>query len=199
MSHEFTLALNAWVKGDQSALKELMPVVYDELRRIARRQLRSERPHHTLQATALVNEVYLRLVGQEYLSWESRAHFFGIAAETMRRILVDYARTRRRAKRGGGDSHVTLDTMAASAEQRGVDVIALDDALKSLAVFDPRQSRIVELRFFGGLNNGEIAEVLGISVATVKREWTMARAWLHEQLVASKNHPGDADSTDQQA
>ncbi|MEW6365073.1 MAG: ECF-type sigma factor [Acidobacteriota bacterium] len=180
---ELTQALNDWIKGDRDALAELMPPIYDELRRMARRALRAERPHHTLQATALVNELYLRLVGLNNLSWQNRAHFFAIAAEMMRRILVDYARTRNRAKRGGGLEPVSLDVSMVIAEQAGLDVTALDEALQELTAMDQRQGRVVELRFFAGLTNEEIAEVMGISVATVKREWVAARAWLHRRIL----------------
>ncbi|MEW6368471.1 MAG: ECF-type sigma factor [Acidobacteriota bacterium] len=180
---ELTQALNDWIKGDRDALAEFMPVVYNELRRMARRALRGERPHHTLQATAVVNEVYLRLVGLRRVNWQNRAHFFAIAADMMRRILVDYARTRNRAKRGGGVEPVSLDVSIVVAEQAGLDVMALDEALRELAGLDPRQGRIVELRFFAGLANEEIAEVMGISVAMVKREWVTARAWLHRRLL----------------
>ena len=180
---ELTQALNDWIKGDRDALGQFMPLVYDELRRVARRALRTERPHHTLQATALVNEFYLRLVGLHSLSWQNRAHFFAIAADMMRRILVDYARTRNRAKRGGGVEPLSLDVSMIIAEQAGLDVMALDEALRDLTALDPRQGRIVELRFFAGLTNEEIAEVMEISVATVKREWMTARAWLHRRIL----------------
>jgi RNA polymerase sigma factor (TIGR02999 family) len=162
-----------------------MPLVYDELRRIARRHLWRQRPNHTLQSAALVNEAYLRLVRQESPQWQNRAHFFGVAAQAMRQILVDYARSRLAAKRGAGAPRFTLDTKIALPEQEKeeVDLVALDDALNTLTVLDPRQSRIIELRFFGGLSIQDTAVVLGISPATVKREWTMARMWLHRELI----------------
>ena len=175
-----------WGKGDLDARETLMPLVYDELRRIARRHLWRQRPNHTLQSAALVNEAYLRLVRQKSPQWQNRAHFFGVAAQAMRHILVDYARSRLAAKRGAGAPRFTLDTKVALPEQEkedGVDLMALDDALNTLAVLDPRQSRIVELRFFGGLSIQDTAVVLKISPATVKREWKMARMWLHRELI----------------
>jgi RNA polymerase sigma factor (TIGR02999 family) len=170
--------------GDQSALDQLMPLVYDELRHLADSYLRRERADHTLQPTALVHEAYLRLVDQS-LHLQNRAHFFGVAAQIMRCILVDHARAHRSAKRGGAAQKLSLDAVAGLTEEREVDLIALDDALRSLAAFDPQQSRIVELRYFGGLTIEEVAQVLGISPATVKREWHLARAWLHREI--SKN------------
>jgi RNA polymerase sigma factor (TIGR02999 family) len=177
--------LVAWSDGDQQALEKLMPLVYDELRRLAGRYLRRERPGHTLQATALVNEAYLRLVDQRDVRWQNRAHFFGIAAQMMRRILVDHARSHQVAKRGAGARKLSLDEAIEAPEQADVDLVALDDALSDLARIDPQQSRIVELRFFGGLTIEEVAEVVGVSPATVKREWTMAKAWLYRELSAS--------------
>lgn len=168
--------------GDKAALDRLMPLVYDELHRLASRYLRKERPGHTLQATALVNEAYMRIVDQKNVSWQNRAHFFGIAAQLMRRILVDHARSRLYAKRGGGAFRLTLDEALALPDQRDLDLVALDDALKALADLDPRQSRIVELRYFGGLTVEETAEVLGISPATVKRDWVWARTWLYKEI-----------------
>ena len=179
---EVTRILQAWGKGDQQALDKLMPVVYDELRRVAQRYLRREGPDHTLQATALVHEAYLRLVDQRGITWQNRAHFFGVAAQLMRRILVDHARRHRAAKRGGSALKVSLNELMLAAEERAEDVVALDDALERLAAMDPRQGRVVELRIFSGLTVEETAEVLGISPATVKREWTMARAWLSREL-----------------
>ncbi len=173
--------LLAWGRGDERARDELVDVVYAELRRRARAYLSQERPGHTLQPTGLVHEVYLRLVDQKSIRWESRSQFFGLAAQLMRRILVDHARARRARKRGGGLLPVTFDekVMGSSA---GVDVAALDEALRALEARDPRQSRVVELRYFGGLSVEETAETLGVSAATVKRDFTMARAWLHRQL-----------------
>jgi len=179
---DVTEELHAWMKGDAGAPERFMPAVYDELRHLAGRALRRERPNHTLQATALVHEAYLRLVDQRNADWRSRSHFCVMAAEMMRRILVDHARGRLRAKRGAGAVHVTLDVSTALAKEEGMDVIAVDEAIRALAEFDPRQSRIVELRFFAGLSNEEIGEALGVSVATVKREWTMAKAWLYRRL-----------------
>ncbi len=174
--------LNAWSIGDQDALDKLMPVVYDELRRQASNYLRRERPGHTLQTTALVHEAYLRLIDQKDMRWQNRAQFFGIAAQLMRRILVDHARAKHRAKRGGGDLRMTLNEETTIAKSRSVDLIALDEALSRLAQIDSQQSKIVEVRFFGGLNVEETAEVLRISPATVKRDWSVAKAWLHREI-----------------
>jgi RNA polymerase sigma factor (TIGR02999 family) len=170
-----------WGHGDQEAREALIPLVYDELRRMARRYLWRERPDHTFQSAALVNEAYLRMVHQEPPQWQNRAHFFGVAAQLMRHILVDHARNRRAAKRGAGASRLTLDSKIALPQQE-VDVVSLDDALTSLANLDSHQSRIVELRFFGGLSIEETAVVLGISPATVKREWATARVWLQREM-----------------
>lgn len=175
------LLLN-WGKGDQGAREALIPLVYDELRRLARRYLRRERPDHTLQSAALVNEAYLRLIRQEHPQWQNRAHFFGVAAQLMRHILVDHARNRAAAKRGAGAPRLTLDPDVALPQERDVDLIALDDALNQLAALDPQQSRLVELRFFGGLSIEETSVVLGVSPATVKREWATARAWLQREM-----------------
>ena len=174
--------LQAWASGDQTALDDLLPLVYDDLRRQARRFMRAQPAGHTLQTTALVHEAYLRLVGQSPVEWNGRAHFFGVAAKAMRSILVDHARARVAAKRGGSPRVVTLDDAAGVAPQRGVDVLALDDALGRLAELDARKSKLVELRYFGGLGIEEAAAVLGVSPATVKREWTTARAWLRREL-----------------
>jgi len=171
-----------WGHGDQDAREALIPLVYDELRRIARRYLWRERPDHTFQSAALVNEAYLRLVNQEPPQWQNRAHFFGVAAQLMRHILVDHARNRLAAKRGAGASRLTLNTKIPMPQQKEVDVVSLDDALTSLANLDSHQSRIVELRFFGGLSIVETAVVLGISPATVKREWATARVWLQREM-----------------
>jgi len=177
-----TRILRAWGKGDQQALEKLMPVVYGELRRLAQHYLRRERPDHTLQATALVHEAYLRLVDQRAVTWQNRAHFFGVAAQLMRRILVDHARRHHAAKRGGTALKVSLNDVVLAAEERAEDLVALDDALNRLAAMDPRQGRVVELRLFGGLTVEETAEVLRISPATVKREWTTAKAWLSREI-----------------
>ena len=175
------LLLN-WGQGDQGAREALIPLVYDELRRLARRYLRRERRDHTLQSAALVNEAYLRLIRQEHPQWQNRAHFFGVAAQLMRHILVDHARNRAAAKRGAGAPRLTLDPDVALPQERDVDLIALDDALNQLAALDPQQSRLVELRFFGGLSIEEASVVLGVSPATVKREWATARAWLQREM-----------------
>lgn len=189
MAHEspsqVTKLLQGWRAGEQGAPDELLPLVYDELRRVAHHYLRNERPHHTLQSTALVNEAYLRLVGQDLPKWESRAHFFAIAAQLMRQILVDYARRHRASKRGSGACMLELDDAAGLPQRKSVDVVALDDALNTLAEIDPRQSRVVELRFFAGLSLEETSEVMGIATATVQRDWTAARAWLHREVSRS--------------
>ena len=177
-----TQLLVEWRRGNQAALDELFPIVYDELRRLARGYLRQERPGHTLQPTALVHEAYLRLIGQRSVSWENRAQFFGLAAQMMRRILVNHALGRHAAKRGGHAQRIPLDDALDVLEARQVDVIALDSALKALHDLDPRQSQIVELRFFGGLTVEETAEVVGISPASVKREWTAAKLWLLREI-----------------
>lgn len=181
--HEVTQVLIDWSQGDQNAPDRLMPFVYEELRRLARQYLQRERPDHTLQATGLVHEAYLRLVDQSSVNWQNRAHFFAIAAQVMRRILVDHARSHRAEKRGGAREKLLFDEALAPAEERAVDLIALDDALQDLVTFDARKSRIVELRFFGGLTNEEIGEVLGISPRTIKREWRLAKAWLRREIV----------------
>jgi RNA polymerase sigma-70 factor (ECF subfamily) len=177
-----TQLLVRWGDGEQQALDELMPLVYDELHRLARNYLRRERRDHTLQPTALVHEAYLRLIDQTRAALHSRAHFFGIAAQMMRRILVDHARLHQAAKRGDGDYKLSLDQADQVAHQQAVDLIAVDEALHRLAGFSPQQSRIVELRFFGGLTIEETAGLLGISHATVEREWSVARAWLRREL-----------------
>jgi RNA polymerase sigma factor (TIGR02999 family) len=177
-----TQLLVNWSNGDKAALDEMVPLVYQELRRLAVNRLRQERPNHTLQPTALVNEAYLRLIDQKNVSWQNRAQFFGLAAEMMRRILVNHALHRQAAKRGGGALRVSLEVAVNSFEQKDVNLVALDDALKSLAIIDPRKSQIVELKFFGGLTVEEIAEVLHVSSDTIEREWKMARAWLHLEI-----------------
>jgi RNA polymerase sigma factor (TIGR02999 family) len=176
-----------WRGGDKSALDSLVPLVYDELRRLARRRLKSERPNHTLQSTALVHEAYLRLAGHSKLRVDNRAHFFGIAAGLMREILVDHARAHGAAKRGANCLTLTLDKAVALPEKRELDLIAVDDALNSLAAMDQRQARIVELRFFGSLAIEEISEIVGISRATVTREWATARLWLQRELDRSES------------
>ena len=177
-----TQLLVAWSEGDRAALDELMSLVHAELRRIARNYMRGERKGHTLQTTALINEAYLRLIDQTQVRWQNRAHFLAIASEMMRRILVDYARRRQFQKRGGDAIHVTLSDAAEVVVERSPDLVALDEALTSLAEIDPRRSRVVELRFFGGLSIEETAEVLKVSDTTVERDWTIAKAWLHKTL-----------------
>ena len=177
-----TPLLVRWRGGDARALESLIPLVYDELRSLARHYLRQERPDHTLQSTALVHEAYARLVGHDSPALENRSHFFGIAARLMREILVEHARARRATKRGAGASTLTLTAAENVAQPMNVDVLRLDDALNALARLDERQSRIVELRFFTGLSLEETADVMGISPATVSREWTTARAWLYREL-----------------
>ena len=179
-----TELLSAWSAGDKAALEQLMPMIYQELHRLAARHLAHERVGHTLQATALVNEAYLRLIDQKRVRWQNRAHFLGIAAQMMRRILVDYARTRRNAKRGGGAPVVSLDEAATLSVERASDLIAVNDALTRLSELDARKGRVVELRFFGGLSVEETAEVLQISPNTVLRDWRTAKAWLHRELSA---------------
>jgi RNA polymerase sigma factor (TIGR02999 family) len=170
--------------GDSAAMDQLYPLVYDQLRRMARSSLRRERPDHTLGTTGLVHEAYLRLVDQTRAGWRDRSHFYAVAALAMRRILVDYARRHRRAKRGGGQRPVSLDDGVVSLEQRAEHLLALDDALTRLAELNPRLSRVVECRFFGGLTEEEIAEALGVTTRTVKRDWAKARGWLYQELTA---------------
>jgi RNA polymerase sigma factor (TIGR02999 family) len=174
--------LQRWSQGDRAALEELMPLVYDELHRIAHRYLAQQAPGHTLQTTALLHEAYLRLVGQEEKHWRNRAHFFGVAAQAMRHILVDHARTNLRAKRGGGAMRLSLDEALTLGPQQSAELVALHDALTELAKFDERQCRVVELRFFGGLTEPEIAAVLQVSQRTVSSDWRLARAWLLRQI-----------------
>lgn len=180
--HEVTQMLVAWGNGDQAARDQLMPLVYDELHRLAHQYMNKERSGHTLQTSALVNEAFVRLVGQRDVHWQNRAHFFGIAAQMMRRILVDYARNRQYVKRGGNARQVSLDEAVIVSKERSADVVALDDALKDLAEFDLRKSQIVELRFFGGLSIDETAKVLAVSPGTVMRDWTLAKAWLKRAM-----------------
>jgi RNA polymerase sigma-70 factor (ECF subfamily) len=181
---QVTQLLVAWGGGDQAARDELMPLVYEELRRLAHMCISRERQGHTLQTSALLNEAYLRLVDQKNIQWQDRAHFFGIAARLMRQVLVDYARKRNYAKRGGGAHRVPLDEAMIVSDERAADVVALDDALKTLAEIDPRQSQIVELRFFGGLSIEETAQVLAVSPGTVMRDWTLAKAWLRRAVTS---------------
>jgi RNA polymerase sigma-70 factor, ECF subfamily len=183
--HEITQLLAEWREGNQAALDELYPLVYDELHRLARRYMSRERKGHTLQTTALINEAYVRLVDQRSVHWANRSHFFAISAQIMRRILIDHARRHAYAKRGGGAQQVSLDETATVALGDLSEFLRLDEALKSLAELDPRRSQVVELKYFGGLNNDEIAGVLKISKNTVIRDWNMARAWLYRQLTGS--------------
>jgi RNA polymerase sigma-70 factor, ECF subfamily len=187
-STDVTALLVRWSNGEAAALEALVPVVYDELRYLARHHLASQRPDHTLQSTALVHEAYIRLTGHRWARWQNRHHFFGVAAQLMRQILVDHARKRRAAKRGGGNGMtLTLDEAVSVPLEREVDLIALDDALNGLAALDLRQSQIVELRFFGGLSIEDTSRVLGISPATVKREWATARTWLYAELYRARS------------
>lgn len=179
--NEVTELLIKWTRGDQRALDELMPVIHSELRRLARRYMARERPGHTLQTTALINEAYLRLVDQQGVDWQDRAHFFAVAAQVMRHILVDHARKYHADKRGAGAQKVPLDDVVVANQERAAELVALDDALGELANLDSRQCQIVELRFFGGLTVEETAEVLKIAPITVMREWRAARAWLREK------------------
>ena len=181
-SAEVTKLLLAWSAGDERALEELLPVVYRELHRMARHYMAGERPDHTLQASALVNEAYLKLVDVRQMQWQNRAHFFGVSAELMRRILVDFGRRRHYLKRGGGVRPVTLDENLVMSGAETTNLVALDDALKTLALVDPRKVRVVELRFFAGLTVEETAEVLKVSSGTVVRDWKLAKVWLHGEL-----------------
>jgi RNA polymerase sigma factor (TIGR02999 family) len=178
---EVTEFLRAWSDGDRAALDRLTPIVYDELHRLARRYMKGERPGHSLQTTALVNEAYMRLVDYKGMQWQNRAHFFAVSAQLMRRILVDHAR-RHNLKRGGGVQHVSLDDTAIVGGERAADLVALDDALNLLGTLDPRKVQVVEMRFFGGLSVDETAEVLKVSAVTVMRDWNTAKAWLYREL-----------------
>lgn len=180
-SHDVSRLLQHWADGDEQALEKLLPLVYDELRRVARRQLRQERPDHTLQSTALVHEAYLRLLGGAPLELRNRQHFVAIAARLIRQILVDYARERRANKRNGGE-RIAIEYLDALPVSDDAELLALDDALNDLYATDERQARIVDMKFFGGLSSPEVAEVMGLSRATVDREWATARAWLHRQM-----------------
>jgi RNA polymerase sigma-70 factor, ECF subfamily len=181
-SANVTQLLVAWSGGDAAALEALAPVIQHELHRLAARQMAGERPGHTLQPTALVNEAYMRLVNWKEMQWQNRAHFFGTAAQIMRRVLVDMARTRRRAKRGRGQLHVSLSEAERQPAEMPTDLLRLDEALRALEAVDPRKSRVVELRYFAGLGLEETALVLDVSVATVRRDWSLARAWLYREL-----------------
>ena len=181
--HEITALLEAWGDGDKSALDRLMPLVYEELRHLAHRYMSHERPGHTLQTTALVNEAYMRLVNWKDVRWENRAHFFAASAQMMRRILVDFARNRQYLKRGAGAIQVSLGEAAAFTECPSADLVALDEALTQLAEMDPRKGQVVEMRFFGGLSVKEVAEVLKVSDETVMRDWRLAKVWLLRELV----------------
>ena len=191
-SQEITQLLLAWSGGDQEALVRLTPLVYQELHRQARQYMSRERGNHTLQTTALVNEVYLRLVDASQVQWQNRAHFFAVAANVMRHILVDFARKTQYQKRGGGAQKVEIEQALEFSADRSPDLVALDDALNTLANLDPRQSRIVELKFFGGLNSDEIAEVLKVSEGTVRRDWRLAKSWLYRELNKTSNSEPEA-------
>ena len=188
-SPQVTQLLVAWGKGDELARDQLMALVYEELHRLAHRYMKRESPGHTLQTSALVNEAFVRLVDFKNVRWQNRAHFFGISAQMMRRILVDYARTRNYAKRGGGAQQISLDEGSTVSQGRSAEVVHVHEALEQLAEFDPRKSQIVELRFFGGLSIEETAEVLGVSPGTVMRDWTLAKAWLRREISSA----GSAD------
>ena len=185
--HQVTELLRDWSNGNSAARDELMPLVYEELHRLAHQYMRRERPGNTLQTSALVNEAYLRLVDQRDVHWQNRTHFFGIAAQMMRRILVDHARSHQYQKRGGDARQIHLDEAMIVSRERAADVVALDEALKNLAAIDERKSQMVELRFFGGLSIEETAEVLGVSPGTVMRDWTLAKAWLRREMPVAGN------------
>lgn len=192
--HEVSTLLRAWGDGDQSALEKLTPIVYDELRRLARRHMKGERPGHSLQTTALVNEAYTRLVDYKRMQWQNRAHFFAVSSQVMRRILVDHAR-RHNLKRGGDVQHVSLEQAAVVAADEA-DLVALDDAMNALGRIDPRKVQVVEMRFFGGLSIEEIAEVLKVSTVTVKRDWRTARTWLYRELTGgTTDAPGTMETS----
>jgi RNA polymerase sigma-70 factor (ECF subfamily) len=184
--HKVTQLLQQWSHGDNAALAELTPLVYEELRCVAHHYMEGERPNHTLQTTALVNEAYLRLADQTNPNWQSRAHFFAVAARAMRQILVSYARSNRAQKRGGGGARIELDEAAILSPEQSSEIVDLHEALERLGTLDSRKARVVELKYFGGLNHDEIAEVMKISTVTVRRDWVFAKAWLHNEL-----HRGD--------
>lgn len=188
--NEITQLLIDWSKGSQDAVEHLFPLVYEELRRLAHHYVTKERPGHTLQTTAVVHEAYLRLIDQRHVQWQNRAHFFAIASQMMRRILITHAQSHAYAKRGGGALKVSIDEAAVLSPERATELIALDEALTSLTAIDPRRSQVVELRFFGGLSNEEIAEVLKISPNTVTRDWNVAKAWLYREM--SKEHEDES-------
>ena len=193
---EITQLLIAWNNGEAAALERLTPLVHAELHRLAKRYMAGERPGHLLQTTALVNEAYLRLIDWQNVEWQNRAHFFGLAAQIMRRILVDFARARYREKRVGGEMQVSLSEAAEVPSGRNVDLVALDDALQALEKLDPRQARVVELRFFAGLSLEETAEALNVSLSTVRRDWSLAAAWLYNELnkAVKRDEGGEATS-----
>ena len=194
-SHTVTQLLRAWRQGDAAALDRLVPVVYQKLRRLARHYMAGQRPGHTLQATALVNEAYMRLIDCEQVNWKDRAHFFAISARMMRRVLVEFARARQYQKRGAGARKTSLDEGVIASPQRGQDLVALDDALQALAAEYPRQAQVVELRFFGGLNVEETAEVLHVSAITVMRDWQLAKVWLARELKKRDSNAGGTIET----
>ena len=181
------MLLRAWSEGDQSALERLAPIVYDELHRLAGRYMKRERPGHSLQTTALVDEAYMRLVDYKRMEWQNRAHFFAVSAQVIRRILVEHAR-RHNLKRGGGIQHVSLEETAVVGDSRSADLVALDDAMKRLARLDPRKEQVIEMRFFGGLSVEETAEVLKVSPVTVMRDWSTAKAWLYRELTSGTSN-----------
>ncbi len=193
--HVITALLAAWSDGDREALDQLMPLVYDELRRMAHRYLGRERAGHTLQSAALVNEAYLKLIGEQNMNWQNRAHFFAVAAQLMRKILVDYARTRNRDRRGGGAQRVSLEDALMVADEQSADLVALDDALHNLAAFDERKCKVAELRFFGGLSVEETATALKVAPVTVMREWRLAKAWLYRELSKGTGDPNGEMAT----
>jgi len=186
-AHSVTQLLARWNNGELEALDELMPLIYDELRKMAKRYMSHQNPGHTLQTTALIHEAYLRMVKQKEKHFENRSHFFGVAAQAMRHILVDYARTRQTAKRGAGSRPISLEEAALVTQERAAELVAFDDALKELETLSKRQSRVVELRYFGGLSVEETATVLGVSADTVMRDWSMAKTWLHRALSPSSD------------
>ena len=194
-SDTVTQLLRAWRQGDAAALDRLVPVVYQKLRRLARHHMAGQRPGHTLQATALVNDAYMRLVDCEQVNWKDRAHFFAISAQMMRRVLVEFARSRQYQKRGAGARKTSLDEGVIASPQRGQDLVALDDALQALAAEYPRQAQVVELRFFGGLNVEETAEVLHVSAITVMRDWQLAKVWLARELKKRDSNAGGTIET----
>ena len=186
LTEEITQLLMNWSQGDKAALDQLVPLVYPELRRLAKRHMARESPEHTLQTSALINEAYLKLIDQQSVPWQNRSHFFAVAAQVMRHILIDHARRQHYDKRGAGAQHIPLDEAAIVQQGRAAQLVALDEALNALADLDPRRSQIIELRFFGGLSAEEIAEVMKISPATVQREWQAAKAWLHHMMTSGQ-------------